>query len=90
MEKVQDVKIVAHTTKAHAKVERYILPMQHKCSKLMEQQGLGSNNQWSTLVSILNSHKLTSSIEKLNGKQAKNSWLLDMGASTRMTGDVTC
>lgn len=47
-----------------------------------------SNDQWSALMNILNSHKSTSSTEKLTGKQVKNSWLLDTGASNHMTGDI--
>ena len=47
-----------------------------------------SNDQWSALMNILNSHKPTSSTEKLTGKQVKNSWLLDTGASNHMTGDI--
>ncbi|KAJ1399327.1 Retrotransposon gag domain [Sesbania bispinosa] len=45
-----------------------------------------STDQWSALMNILNSHKPTSSTEKLIGKQVNNSWLLDTGASNHMTG----
>ncbi|KAJ1384615.1 Zinc finger, CCHC-type [Sesbania bispinosa] len=46
-----------------------------------------STDQWSALMNILNSHKPTSSTEKLTGKQVNNSLLLDTGASNHMTAD---
>lgn len=46
-----------------------------------------SNEQWQTLVDMLNNHKSTTN-EKMIGKNIYNLWIIDSGASNHMTGNL--
>ena len=43
--------------------------------------------QWQSLLEIINSHK-TNSATKMTGKTENNSWIIDTGASSHMTGSL--
>ena len=52
----------------------------------MEPGGL-SNEQWKTLVEMLNSSKVSPN-ESMTGKSKNDAWILDSRASNHMTGNL--
>ena len=48
-----------------------------------------SDEQWATLLTMLNSHKYGAN-ERLTGKQNTLPWIIDTGASHHMIGTYEC